>query len=59
MAVDLEKLEEQIQKLKKELNVTAKSFGINSKKTIGCSQKLDQLIVTYQKNTAHGIFKNN
>lgn len=50
MVVDMEKLEEQIQMLKKELIFTAKAFGINSKETVRCSQKLDQLIIIHQKN---------
>lgn len=49
MVNNLEKLEEQIQMLKKELIFTAKAFGINSKETICCSQKLDRLIIIHQK----------
>ena len=46
----MERLEKQIQMLKKELIFTAKAFGIDSKEAICCSQKLDQLIIIHQKN---------
>lgn len=50
MVVDKERLEEKIQLLKKELIFTAKAYGIDSKETLCCSQKLDQLIIIHQKN---------
>jgi hypothetical protein len=57
MAVDMEWLEVQIQKQKKELILTAKAFGIDSRETLSCSQKLDQLIIAYQKNARHSFSK--
>ncbi len=45
----MDDLENRINELKKELILIAKETGLNSHDTINCSQKLDQLIVVYQK----------
>lgn len=49
MINDRAKLEERIERLKKELVLTVKSTGLDSQETLSCSQKLDKLITTYQK----------
>ncbi|MBA9029321.1 aspartyl-phosphate phosphatase Spo0E family protein [Peribacillus huizhouensis] len=46
---EMDNLENRINELKKELILIAKETGLNSHDTINCSQKLDQLIVDYQK----------
>lgn len=50
MVVEIGKLAEQIQMMRNELLLTAETAGINSQDTLRCSQKLDQLIIAYQKN---------
>ncbi|NSL53202.1 aspartyl-phosphate phosphatase Spo0E family protein [Calidifontibacillus erzurumensis] len=59
MVVDIEiqKLEEQINKVKKELVLTVKETGLNSQQTLNCSQRLDALITAYQKMRAVGCEK--
>ena len=49
MFTEVDNLESRINELKKELILIAKETGLNSQDTINCSQKLDQLIVYYQK----------
>ncbi|MFJ7977939.1 aspartyl-phosphate phosphatase Spo0E family protein [Peribacillus sp. NPDC096379] len=46
---EMDDLENRINELKKELILIAKETGLNSHSTINCSQKLDQLIMVYQK----------
>lgn len=49
MKVDFEKLEENINQLKKELIQIVESTGLNSYDAIYCSQELDKQIIMYQK----------
>ena len=46
---EMDNLENRINELKKKIILIAKETGLNSHDTINCSQKLDQLIVVYQK----------
>jgi hypothetical protein len=45
----IDALEIRINQQKKDLIQIASTTGLNSQKTICCSQKLDQLITIYQK----------
>lgn len=47
--IEMYELIDRINQLKKELNQIVKVTGLNSPDTIYCSQKLDQLIMIYQK----------
>ncbi|MBZ5750996.1 MULTISPECIES: aspartyl-phosphate phosphatase Spo0E family protein [Metabacillus] len=49
ISTEREELEYRINQQKKELIQIAGLTGLNSPKTICCSQKLDQLITIYQK----------
>lgn len=49
MVLEMDRLSIRIQQLKKELSQTVEETGLNSQETLKCSQKLDQLIITYQK----------
>jgi stage 0 sporulation regulatory protein len=49
MVKELERLEKQIQQLKKELILKVEENGLNSPVTLYSSQQLDKLIVIYQK----------
>ena len=42
-------LEDRINQMKKELIQVTKETGLNSDDTLSCSQKLDKLIMLYQK----------
>ncbi|MBT2735703.1 aspartyl-phosphate phosphatase Spo0E family protein [Bacillus sp. ISL-7] len=46
---EIDELEGRINQLKKELIQITEVTGLNSDETICCSQKLDQLIMIYQK----------
>lgn len=46
----IDNLEERINQLKEDLIQIVEATGLNSPETLYCSQKLDQLITTYQKN---------
>lgn len=52
--IELDEIEYRINQLRKELIQIAERTGLNSRETIYCSQKLDQLITIYQKSS----FKN-
>lgn len=45
----VDKLEDRINQLRKNLIQTVEATGLNSPETLNCSQQLDQLIMTYQK----------
>ncbi|HHW38191.1 MAG TPA: aspartyl-phosphate phosphatase Spo0E family protein [Bacillales bacterium] len=45
----MDDLENRINQLKSELVRIAELTGLNSHDTISCSQKLDELIIVYQK----------
>ena len=47
----IDELEYRINQLKKELIQIAERTGLNSRETIYCSQKLDQLITIYQESS--------
>jgi stage 0 sporulation regulatory protein len=47
----IDDLEYRINQLKKELIQIAERTGLNSRETIYCSQKLDQLITIYQESS--------
>ena len=49
MSTDLYQLEDRIKQLRKELIQKVEETGLNSQDTLCCSQKLDQLIMTYQR----------
>lgn len=49
--IELGELKYRINQLRKELIQIAEISGLNSRETIYCSQKLDQLITTYQKSS--------
>ena len=49
MFVEVDKLEDKINELKKELIQIAAATGLNSYDTLHCSQTLDQHITTYQQ----------
>lgn len=51
MINDRVKLEERIEMLKKELNLTVKATELDSQETLSYSQQLNQLIITNQKLT--------
>ena len=51
MSITTNELEDRINQLKKELIQTALTTGLSSPDTLCCSQKLDELITTYQKIT--------
>jgi len=45
---EMQHLEQEIKQLKSELLLTAQLTGLTSHDTLICSQKLDEVIVTYQ-----------
>ncbi len=47
--IELDELEYRINQLRNELIQIAEITDLNSRETIQCSQKLDQLITIYQK----------
>ena len=47
--IELDELKYRINQLRKELIQIAKITGLNSRETIYCSRRLDQLITIYQK----------
>jgi len=47
--IEIDELEDRINQLKKELIQIAEETGLNSDDTIGYSQRLDDLIMRYQK----------
>jgi hypothetical protein len=47
--IEKDELEERMNQLKKELIQIAEETGLNSHDTLCCSQKLDHLIMIYQK----------
>jgi hypothetical protein len=49
MFVEVAKLEDRINELRKELIAIAETTGLNSHDTLHCSQTLDQHITIYQK----------
>ncbi|MFD4819447.1 Spo0E family sporulation regulatory protein-aspartic acid phosphatase [Peribacillus butanolivorans] len=49
--IELDKIEYRINQLRKELFQIADINGLDSRETIYCSQKLDQLITIYQKSS--------
>jgi Spo0E like sporulation regulatory protein len=49
MLTEINELEDMINHLKRELIGIAEATGLNSHHTLCCSQKLDELITTYQK----------
>ncbi|MCQ6281751.1 aspartyl-phosphate phosphatase Spo0E family protein [Bacillus sp. EB600] len=49
--IELDEIEYRINQLKKELIQIAEITGLNSRETIYCSQKLDQLITIHQKSS--------
>ncbi|MBZ5753280.1 aspartyl-phosphate phosphatase Spo0E family protein [Metabacillus rhizolycopersici] len=49
--IELDEIEYRINQLRKELFQIADITGLNSRETIYCSQKLDQLITIYQKSS--------
>ncbi|MEH7086815.1 aspartyl-phosphate phosphatase Spo0E family protein [Neobacillus drentensis] len=56
---ELDKLEHSIKKLRNEMIQSAAATGINSHRTIYYSQKLDKLIMIYQKETREMVFNRN
>lgn len=56
---ELDKLEHRIKKLRNEMIQSAAATGINSHRTIYYSQKLDKLIMIYQKETREMVFNRN
>jgi Spo0E like sporulation regulatory protein len=57
MVKEIDKLDDQIHQLKKELILTAEETGLISDDTLNCSRKLDQLITTYQVYLRHSYNK--
>ena len=49
MFVEVDKLEDRINQLRRQLIETAKTTGLNSHDTLHCSQTLDKHITVYQK----------
>lgn len=49
MVNEIERMEKQIQQLKRELTLKVELSGLNSQDTLCCSQQLDKLITIYQK----------
>lgn len=49
MSTDVEQLEYRINQMRKNLILTVKETGLNSTDTLYYSQKLDELIMRYQK----------
>lgn len=49
MFVEVDKLEDRINQLRRELIETAETTGLNSYDTLHCSQTLDKHITVYQK----------
>jgi stage 0 sporulation regulatory protein len=49
MLTEINELEDMINLLKKELIQIAEATGLNSYHTLCCSQKLDELIMIFQK----------
>ena len=49
--IELDEIEYRINQLREELIRIAEITGLNSRETIYCSQKLDQLITIYQKSS--------
>ena len=57
MVREIDKLDDQIHQLKKELILTAEATYLTSHDTLNCNRKLDQLITTYQKYLRHSYNK--
>ena len=49
MFVEVDKLEDRINQLRRQLIETAETTGLNSHDTLHCSQTLDKHITVYQK----------
>ncbi|WP_338470982.1 aspartyl-phosphate phosphatase Spo0E family protein [Niallia sp. XMNu-256] len=49
MSAEIEKLQKKIHCMRKNLILIAKDSGLNSDNTLYYSQKLDELIIKYQK----------
>ncbi|MCM2532897.1 aspartyl-phosphate phosphatase Spo0E family protein [Neobacillus pocheonensis] len=47
--IEIKELEDRINQMRKILILIAEETGLNSDDTLGCSQKLDELITMYQK----------
>lgn len=56
---EIDKLEHRIKKLRNEMIQSATATGKNSHRTIYYSQKLDKLIMIYQKETREMAFNRN
>jgi len=54
MSTEVDQLETRINRLKKELIQKAEETGLNSRETLSCSQKLDQLINIHQRGLLKG-----